>query len=75
MKVCCFGDSNTYGYDPRGCFGGRYSQKSRWVDLVAAGTGWTVCNLGENRASRRKLPLHGWRILWKALPWSGRRFC
>lgn len=48
MKVCCFGDSNTYGYDPRGCFGGRYSQKSRWVDLVAAGTGWTVCNLGEN---------------------------
>ena len=24
MKILCFGDSNTYGYDPRGYFGGRY---------------------------------------------------
>lgn len=24
MKVICFGDSNTYGYDPRPLDGGRY---------------------------------------------------
>lgn len=48
MKVICFGDSNTYGYDPRGYFGGRYDAGCRWVDILAAETGWTVCNLGQN---------------------------
>lgn len=48
MKVICFGDSNTYGYDPRGYFGGRYDSDSRWVDILAAETGWTVYNLGQN---------------------------
>lgn len=24
MNVICFGDSNTYGYDPRSYLGGRY---------------------------------------------------
>ena len=48
MKVICFGDSNTYGYDPRGYFGGRYDAHSRWVDILAVETGWTVCNMGQN---------------------------
>ena len=48
MNVICFGDSNTYGYDPRGYFGGRYDGDSRWVDILAAETGWTVCNMGQN---------------------------
>mgnify|MGYP000012349250 CR=1 FL=1 len=48
MNVICFGDSNTYGYDPRGYFGGRYDADSRWVDILAAETGWAVCNMGEN---------------------------
>ena len=48
MKVICFGDSNTYGYDPRGYFGGRYDADSRWVDILATETGWTVCNMGQN---------------------------
>ena len=48
MKVTCFGDSNTYGYDPRGYFGGRYDADSRWVDILAAETGWTVSNIGQN---------------------------
>ena len=39
MKVICFGDSNTYGYDPRGYFGGRYDADSRWVDILATETG------------------------------------
>ena len=48
MNVMCFGDSNTYGYDPRGYFGGRYDAESRWVDILAAETGWTICNMGQN---------------------------
>ena len=46
MNVIAFGDSNTYGYDPRGYFGGRYDADSRWVDILAAETGWIVCNMG-----------------------------
>lgn len=48
MQVICFGDSNTYGYDPRGYFGGRYDADSRWVDILDAKTGWMVYNLGQN---------------------------
>ena len=48
MNVICFGDSNTYGYDPRGYFGGRYDPDSRWVDILVEETGWSVCNMGQN---------------------------
>lgn len=48
MKVVCFGDSNTYGYDPRGYFGGLYDADSRWVDILATETGWTISNMGQN---------------------------
>ena len=44
MNIICFGDSNTYGYDPRSYLGGRYAPDSRWVDNF----GWTVCNTGQN---------------------------
>lgn len=48
MNVICFGDSNTYGYDPRGYFGGRYDADSRWVDILAAESSRSVCNMGQN---------------------------
>lgn len=48
MTVICFGDSNTYGYDPRSYFGGRYDADSRWVDILTSETGWTIYNMGEN---------------------------
>lgn len=48
MNVICFGDSNTYGYDPRSWLGGRYDASSRWVDILAGETGWTVRNMGVN---------------------------
>lgn len=48
MNVICFGDSNTYGYDPRSYFGGRYDAGSRWVDILAAKTGWEIQNHGMN---------------------------
>lgn len=48
MRILCFGDSNTYGYDPRGAFGGRYPAESRWVNRLAQMTGWELLNTGEN---------------------------
>ena len=45
-RIWCFGDSNTYGYDPCGFFGGRYS--SPWPELLAETTGFEVINDGRN---------------------------
>lgn len=46
MKVICFGDSNTWGYDPCTRFGESY--KRRWTDILSEITGWTVMNEGVN---------------------------
>lgn len=48
MRAVCFGDSNTYGYDPRGFFGDRYDADDRWPEVIAKMTGWDVVNLGAN---------------------------
>lgn len=48
MNVSCFGDSNTFGYDPRSYFGGRYDANNRWVDILAEKTGWDIHNNGMN---------------------------
>ena len=48
MRILCFGDSNTYGYDPRGFFGDRFGAEDRWVDLLAKQTGHEVINAGAN---------------------------
>ena len=46
--LLCFGDSNTYGYDPLGFLGDRYPEEHRWVDILSGKTGWTILNAGEN---------------------------
>ena len=48
VRILCFGDSNTYGYDPRGYFGDRYGAEDRWVDLLAKQTGHECINAGTN---------------------------
>ena len=48
MRILCFGDSNTYGYDPRGFFGGRYAPEDRWVEQTAQLTGHELLNFGSN---------------------------
>ena len=48
MRILCFGDSNTYGYDPRGFFGDRYGAGDRWVDLLAKQTGHEAINADAN---------------------------
>lgn len=47
-RILCFGDSNTYGYDPRGYLGDRYPETGRWPGILAQEPGWEVLNCGEN---------------------------
>ena len=49
-RLLCYGDSNTYGYDPRSYLGGRYPESIRWTALLK-GCGWKVHNAGENGRS------------------------
>ena len=58
MKLWCFGDSNTYGYDPCGFFGGRYA--APWPELLAEKTGFQVVNDGKNG---RMIPGRGYGSL------------
>lgn len=48
-KIICYGDSNTYGYNP--ATGGRY--RTCWVDMLSRRTGWNIKNMG---ACGRKIP-------------------
>lgn len=57
IKLICFGDSNTYGYDPCSYPGDRYAGDSRWVDIIRSKTGWTVENRGENGREIPRGPL------------------
>ena len=52
-NVLCFGDSNTYGYDPAGMRDGtavRYAQDARWCGVAQRdlGEGWHVIEEGLN---------------------------
>lgn len=57
-RILCYGDSNTYGYDPRSCLGGRYPENVRWTALLRA-QGWEVFNAGQNG---RSVPQSDWEI-------------
>ena len=49
MKILFYGDSNTYGYDPRGYGGGRYPRDVRWTGRLAASEpDWQIVNRGLN---------------------------
>ncbi|MBR1813958.1 MAG: lysophospholipase [Lachnospiraceae bacterium] len=45
--VLCFGDSNTYGYDPRSFLEDRYPADIRWTGLLSA-AGYHVIEAGMN---------------------------
>ena len=49
-RLLCYGDSNTYGYDPHSYLGGRYPESVRWTALLRE-YGWDVINRGENGRS------------------------
>lgn len=46
--IVCLGDSNTWGYDPRGFGGGRWPDGVRWTARLNARPEWIIHNLGEN---------------------------
>lgn len=46
MKIVCYGDSNTYGYDPRGYSGGQYD--APWPEILSKKLSCTVLNWGVN---------------------------
>ena len=49
LRLVCFGDSNTYGFDPRGFLGGRFGPEVRWTGRLAAMCpDWTVLEQGMN---------------------------
>lgn len=48
MKIICYGDSNTYGYDPSSLFGESYPPGTCWTDILKNTTGWDVQNEGMN---------------------------
>lgn len=45
-RLLCYGDSNTYGYDPHSPTGGRYPSTVRWTGLM--GPEYEVINAGQN---------------------------
>ena len=57
-RILCYGDSNTYGYDPRSYLGGRYPESVRWTGLLNA-SGLEIINKGENG---RSIPRLDWEI-------------
>jgi lysophospholipase L1-like esterase len=44
--IICYGDSNTYGYDPRLGGGGRYPKENRWPDILEDRLGFRMENQG-----------------------------
>ena len=46
--VLCYGDSNTYGYDPRSFFGDRYAKDTRWTGILDGMSDWSVTCCGQN---------------------------
>ena len=46
-KMLCYGDSNTFGYNPRSYWGEPYPDDVRWTGILHA-KGWDVLNCGQN---------------------------
>lgn len=46
-RILCFGDSNTFGYDPRSYFGERYPESVRWTGRLEA-EDRVILNYGRN---------------------------
>ena len=49
--IICYGDSNTYGYDPHDQMEGRYPKDVRWTGILETETSWKIENHGVNGRS------------------------
>ena len=56
--IVFFGDSNTYGYDPRDIWNARYPASVRWTGRLAkrAGDSWQVLPYGQNGRCIPEMP-------------------
>ena len=71
MRMLCYGDSNTYGYDPRGFVGDRYPAECRWVDILAQKLKWEIRNEGQNGREIPSRPFqyqHAGELLMQSAP-------
>ena len=59
VRIFCFGDSNTYGYDARSRLGERLPAGERWPEILAEQYGWEIQNEGMNG---RKIPGEAWSL-------------
>lgn len=59
MKIYCFGDSNTCGYDPRSFLGERFPAEDCWVNILSEKFLCSVVNDGENG---REIPGKKWEM-------------
>ena len=50
QTILCFGDSNTYGFDPRSYIPEQYPENVRWTGLIASGER-QIINCGQNGLS------------------------
>lgn len=48
MKIICYGDSNTYGYDPRVGSPGRQTKNDRWTGILDNMPEYEIINEGMN---------------------------
>ena len=55
-RVLCFGDSKTFGYDPRGALGGRYPEAALWTTMLRSDH-LDIINEGQNG---RTIPKFAW---------------
>lgn len=46
-RILCYGDSNTFGYNPHSYWGDPYPDDVRWTGILQA-NGWDVINCGQN---------------------------
>ena len=68
--ILCYGDSNTYGYDPRSYLGGRYPHSVRWTGLLED-AGYTVRNEGLNgRVIPQGREIHAAVQMLKSIPFQ-----
>lgn len=55
--IFCYGDSNTYGYDPNAALGDRYGEEDRWCEILGEKLGCRTLNYGEDG---RTIPINEW---------------
>lgn len=46
-RILCYGDSNTFGYNPHSYWGEPYPEDVRWTGILQS-NGWDVVNSGQN---------------------------